>query len=75
RRAVEGRVSADADVRAAFERVSRSYHLVRDEVDRSASRVARADLRPVTESYLDVERAMGGYPDRRDRDYRVSERR
>ena len=52
-------------MKAAFERVSRSYHLVRDEVDRSDSREAQADLKPVTETYLDVERGMGGYPERR----------
>lgn len=69
RRASEERRASDSDVRAAFDRVSRSYHAVRDDVDRSDSRTAREDLRPVTQSYLDVERDMGGatgrpYPDR-----------
>jgi hypothetical protein len=49
------------DVDSAFQQLSRRYHAVRDEVDRSNSREAERDLRPVTEAYLDVERAMGGY--------------
>lgn len=69
RRASEDRRASDADVRAAFDRVARSYHSVRDDVDRSDSRTAREDLAPVTQSYLDVERDMGSqsgrpYPDR-----------
>jgi hypothetical protein len=64
RHIVEGRGGGEADVRVAFERVSRSYHVVRDEVDDSDNRAARVALQPVTESYLDVERAMGGYPAR-----------
>src|SRR5579863_10255706 len=62
RRTVEDRASSDGDVKAAFERLSRSYHAVRDEVDHSDSRTARGDLQPVTDSYLDIEREMGGYP-------------
>jgi hypothetical protein len=65
----------DRDVKDAFEKLSRDYHAVRDNVDRSNSRQAELDLRPVTDAYLDIERAMGGYPadrfagdrDRRDR--------
>jgi len=56
------RSATDADVKAAFQRVSRSYLLVRDEVEHSDSREARDDLRPVTTAYLDVEREIGGYP-------------
>lgn len=63
RRASEDRGS-DSDVRAAFDRVSRDYHAVRDDVDRSDSRMARDDLQPVTQSYLDVERDMGRYSGR-----------
>jgi len=62
RRTVEDRSSTDGDVKVAFERLSRSYHAVRDEVDHSDSRTARGDLTPVTDSYLDIEREMGGYP-------------
>ena len=60
RRASEERSATDSDVRAAFDRVARSYHEVRDDVDHSDDRAAREDLRPVTQSYLDVERDMGG---------------
>src|SRR5262245_4186446 len=51
------------DLNAAFEDLSRSYHALRDDVDRSDSREAQLDLKPVTEAYLDVEREMGGYRD------------
>lgn len=60
RRTSEDR-SSDSDVRAAFDRVSRDYHAVREDVDHSDSRMARDDLQPVTQSYLDVERDMGRY--------------
>jgi|SRR5579872_1555838 len=60
RRTSEERAS-DADIRAAFDRVSRDYHAVRDDIDRSDSRLAREDLQPVTQSYLDVERDMSRY--------------
>ena len=63
RRTVEDHSSTDGDVRVAFERLSRSYHAVRDEVEHSDSRTARSDLQPVTDSYLDIEREMGGYPE------------
>jgi hypothetical protein len=46
-------------VKESFERLSRSYHALCDEVERSDSREARIDLKPVTKSYLDVEREMG----------------
>jgi hypothetical protein len=62
RHVVESHDATDADVKASFKRVSRSYLLVRDEVEHSDSREARSDLKPVTDAYLDVEREMGGYP-------------
>lgn len=76
RSTVTDRRADDRDVKDAFEKLSRDYHTVRDGVDRSNSRQAQIDLRPVTEAYLDIERAMGGYPsdryagsrDRRDHD-------
>ena len=79
RRVLIDRRSDSRDVEAAFSDVSRSYHALRDEVDRSDSTRARADFKPVTEAYLDVEREMGGY-DRsrhasRDDDYRDRDRR
>jgi hypothetical protein len=49
------------DLDVAFESLSRTYHALRDDVDRSDSRDAQLDLKPVTEAYLDVEREMGGY--------------
>jgi hypothetical protein len=49
------------DLDRAFEGLSRTYHDLRDDVDRSDSREAQLDLKPVTEAYLDVEREMGGY--------------
>jgi hypothetical protein len=64
RHTAEDRSASDTDVKVAFERVSRRYHALRDDVDRSDSRTAQADLKPVTDSYLDVEREMGGYPER-----------
>jgi hypothetical protein len=65
RHIAEDRDARDADVRIAFKRVSQSYHLLRDDVERTESRELHADLRPVTDAYLDVERQMGGYPERR----------
>lgn len=65
RHTAEDRDSSDGDVKAAFRRVSRSYHVVRDDVDHSDSREARADLKPVTDAYLDLENEVGGYPVRR----------
>jgi hypothetical protein len=65
RRTVLDRRADDSEVRDAFEVLSRDYHALRDEVDRSNDRDAAADLRPVTEAYLDIEREMGGFDDRR----------
>ena len=62
RHTVEDRSASREDVRVEFKHVSHTYHALRDEVEHSDSRTARADLRPVTDAYLDVERAMGGYP-------------
>jgi hypothetical protein len=55
------------DLDAEFESLSRTYHDLRDDVDRSDSREAQLDLKPVTEAYLDIEREMGGYHSDRDR--------
>ena len=56
--------ASDSEVRAAFARVSRSYHAVRDEVAHSESLQARRDLAPVTDSYRAVEHELGIYPRR-----------
>jgi hypothetical protein len=58
RRTVEDRRSSDEDVRDAFNDVSRRYHAMRDEVDRSDGREAEREFAPVTEAYLDLEREM-----------------
>ena len=75
RRTATDRRADDRDVKDAFERLSKDYHAVRDGVDHSNSSEAARELRPVTDAYLDIERAVGGYPaDRvareRDRDRR-----
>jgi hypothetical protein len=64
RRTVDDPAAVDRDVRVAFDRVSRSYHLVRDEVDRSDSRDVRSDFKAVTDAYLDIEHGMDTYPER-----------
>jgi len=64
RRTAEDRSASDADVRASFERVSHSYHTVRDEVARTDNPEVRDDFKAVTNSYLNIERDMGGYPER-----------
>ena len=68
RRTVEDGRSSDADVNDAFGDVSRRYHAMRDEVERSRSRDAESEFRPVTDAYLDVEREMRSRDGRRDRD-------
>lgn len=64
REAVEERTADSRDVRGSFERLSRRYHDLRDEVERTEGHQVRADMRRVTEAYLDVEREMGGYHER-----------
>jgi outer membrane murein-binding lipoprotein Lpp len=63
RHVVEGRGS-DSDVQVAFDRVSRSYHAVRDEVEHSDSLQERRDFTPVMDSYHDIEQRLGVRPDR-----------
>jgi hypothetical protein len=55
-----------ADAQASFDRVSRAYHAVRDEVEHSNSPQARNELLPVTQAYADVEIELG-YPQRQAR--------
>lgn len=57
----------DRDVREAFQDLSRSYHAARDEVERDRSRDSAREFAPVTEAYLDVERAMNSTDARRDK--------
>jgi hypothetical protein len=51
---------SDRDVRASFDELSRSYHSLRDGVERSGDPDARRSMQPVTQAYLDVEDNMGG---------------
>lgn len=60
RRTVEDPGADKRDIRASFDDLSRSYHSLRDDVQRSDSDYARRDLGPVTQAYLDVEDDMGG---------------
>lgn len=52
----------DRAVREAFDRVSRSYHAVRDEVAQSENPQARRDLAPITDSYRALQHELGIYP-------------
>ncbi|MFZ1870928.1 MAG: hypothetical protein WAU49_20795 [Steroidobacteraceae bacterium] len=60
RRTVDDPGADKRDVREAFDDLSRSYHALRDDVQRSDSDYALRDLAPVTHAYLDVEDDMGG---------------
>ena len=60
RRTVEDRDAEDRDVKTSFDELSRSYHALRDDVERSGNPDARRDMQPVTQAYLDVEDNMGG---------------
>lgn len=64
---VEDRRASSEDVHEAFSDVSKRYHAMRDEIERSRSRDAERDFQPVTEAYLDVEREMRSRDDKRDR--------
>lgn len=52
----------DRAVREAFDRVSRSYHAVRDEVAHSDNPQARRDLSPVTSSFRALQHELGIHP-------------
>lgn len=67
RRVVEDRDSSREDVHEAFGDVSKRYHAMRDEVERSRDSDANAEFRDVTEAYLDVEREMRSRDSRKDR--------
>ncbi|HEX7114690.1 MAG TPA: hypothetical protein VF193_06130 [Steroidobacter sp.] len=63
RRMIEDRAD-DEEIAEAFEDLSRRYHALRDEVERSSDADAERDFRPVTQAYLDVEREMRRTRDR-----------
>jgi hypothetical protein len=60
RRTVEDHGADNRDVRASFDELSRSYHSLRDDVERHGDEEARRNMQPVTQAYLDVEDDMGG---------------
>lgn len=60
RRTVEDSGADKLDLKASFDELSRSYHTLRDDVERSGDEDARHDMQPVTQAYLDVEDDMGG---------------
>ena len=64
RRTVEDRDASGAAVQAAFDRVSRSFHAVRDEVNHTDTVAAQRDFRPVADAYHDLRTDMGAAPDR-----------
>jgi hypothetical protein len=55
--------AGDRDVILAYERLWRTYHSLRQEVERSDSRQAEVDLKPVTRAFRDVVRDISGYVD------------
>ncbi|HEY7888846.1 MAG TPA: hypothetical protein VIC29_11555 [Steroidobacteraceae bacterium] len=60
RHTIDGEGTDNGDVKASFDELSRSYHALRDDVERSGDPEARRNLQPVTQAYLDVEDNMGG---------------
>jgi uncharacterized coiled-coil DUF342 family protein len=46
------------DIRGAFDDLSRSYHSLRDEVEKSQDRESERDFDAVTSAYLDIEREI-----------------
>jgi hypothetical protein len=55
--------AGDRDVILAYEQLWRSYYALRHEVERSDSRQAQVDLKPVTQAFRDVVRDIPGYAD------------
>lgn len=70
RHTLSNRNADDEDVQEAFHDLSRSYHALRDDVERSRSAAVDREFKPVTEAYLDIEREMRGHGYDRDRDIR-----
>lgn len=54
--------AGDQEIVLVFQRLWRSYHALRDEVDGLHDRQLRADLKPVTQAFVDVQRHVkNGY--------------
>lgn len=70
RHTLSDRNADDEDVQEAFHDLSRSYHALRDDVERSRSAAVDREFKPVTQAYLDIEREMRGRGYGRDRDIR-----
>lgn len=64
RNTIEDHRASDRDKREAFSDLSRQYHALRDDVERSRDREAEMDFKPVTDAYLDIEREMRRYGER-----------
>ena len=64
RRVVADDHSDDDDVEDAFQDLSKRYHALRDETERTHDREIDAEFRDVTEAYLDIEREMRKGEDR-----------
>src|SRR5215469_12700307 len=64
RRTVEERDSSDADVQTAFDKVSRSFHAVRDEVNHADLEGVQRDFHPLANDYRDLRSELGESPDR-----------
>ena len=56
--------ASDSEVHAVFDRLSRSYHAVRDEISHSDSLQARRDFGPVTDSYHAIAHELGVHAER-----------
>jgi hypothetical protein len=55
--------AGDREVILAYEQLWRTYQALRHEVERSDSRQAQVDLKPVTRAFRDVVRDISGYAD------------
>ena len=70
RHTLSDRHADNDDVQEAFHELSRSYHALRDDVERSRSAAVDREFKPVTEAYLDIEREIRDHGDYRDRHIR-----
>jgi hypothetical protein len=61
RETLSAKSASDQDVKVAFERVSYSYQVVHDDIQRLGSHEIEKSLRPVTTAYQDVQSEVGGY--------------